>query len=194
MDNCNMILAPRQDFLFCPQAAGTKEKILQKREAAQHKIKSTKGEQNVSAFGKSVVYANGKFDRKSDFLINIGENLSCAANGSYGVWKTLYLKDGNYIVVPGFADVHVHLREPGFSYKETISAGTKAAARGGYTAVCTMPNLNPAPDCAENLKKQFEIIEKDAVISVVPYGTITKGENGEELSDMAECLRLRKIV
>lgn len=139
---------------------------------------------------KALVYANGKFDRKSDFLINIGENLSCAANGSYGVWKTLDLKDGNYIVVPGFADVHVHLREPGFSYKETISAGTKAAARGGYTAVCTMPNLNPAPDCAENLKKQFEIIEKDAAISVVPYGTITKGENGEELSDMAGMLAL----
>ena len=143
---------------------------------------------------KALVYANGKFDRKSDFLINIGENLSCAANGSYGVWKTLDLKDGNYIVVPGCADVHVHLREPGFSYKETISAGTKAAARGGYTAVCTMPNLNPAPDCAENLKKQFEIIEKDAAISVVPYGTITKGENGEELSDMGRGVQSAEMM
>lgn len=133
---------------------------------------------------RALVYANGKFDSKIDFLVNIGNSVSCTANGAYGIFKTLDLKNGNYIVVPGFADVHVHLREPGFSYKETIAAGTKAAARGGYTTVCPMPNLNPAPDCAENLKKQLEIIEKDAVISVIPYGTITKGENGSELSDM----------
>ena len=87
-------------------------------------------------------------------------------------------------ILPGFADVHVHLREPGFSYKETIKTGTLASAHGGYTAVCSMPNLNPVPDSAENLQKQLDIIEKDAAIAVYPYGSITVGQMGEELSDM----------
>ena len=91
--------------------------------------------------------------------------------------------DGMYIF-PGFADVHVHLREPGFSYKETIKTGTLASAHGGYTAVCSMPNLNPVPDNVENLKMQLDIIEKDACIHVYPYGSITVGQMGEELSDM----------
>ena len=91
--------------------------------------------------------------------------------------------DGMYIF-PGFADVHVHLREPGFSYKETIKSGTLASAHGGYTAVCSMPNLNPVPDSIENLKQQLDIIEKDACIHVYPYGSITVGQKGEELSDM----------
>ncbi len=89
-----------------------------------------------------------------------------------------------YAVLPGFADVHVHLREPGFSYKETIASGTKACARGGYTQVCSMPNLNPVPDSLENLKLQLDIIEKDACIAVKPYGAITVGEKGEVLADM----------
>ncbi len=88
------------------------------------------------------------------------------------------------VVLPGFVDVHVHLREPGFIYKETILSGTKAAARGGYTEVCSMPNLLPTPDSMENLKIQLDAIEKDAVIGVHPYGTITVGEKGEQLSDM----------
>ena len=87
-------------------------------------------------------------------------------------------------IFPGFLDVHVHLREPGFSYKETILTGTRAAARGGYTSVCSMPNLNPVPDSVENLKEQLEIIEKDACISVYPYGAITVGEKGEVLADL----------
>lgn len=87
-------------------------------------------------------------------------------------------------VFPGFVDVHVHLREPGFIYKETVASGTKAAARGGYTEVCSMPNLSPTPDSMENLKIQLDAIEKDAVIGVHPYGTITVGEKGEQLSDM----------
>ena len=90
-----------------------------------------------------------------------------------------------YAVFPGFCDVHVHFREPGFSYKETILSGSKCAARGGYTAVCTMPNLNPAPDTAEHLHQQLQIIEKDACIHVYPYGTITIGQKGQELSEMA---------
>ncbi len=87
-------------------------------------------------------------------------------------------------IIPGFVDVHVHLREPGFSYKETIKSGTLASAHGGYTAVCSMPNLNPVPDSAENLKSQLDIIEKDAYINVYPYGSITVGQMGEKLSDM----------
>ena len=92
----------------------------------------------------------------------------------------------NLFVFPGFTDVHVHLREPGFSYKETIASGTRAAAHGGYTAVCSMPNLNPVPDNLENLKRQLEIIENDAVIEVYPYGAITKGQKGEEIADLEE--------
>ena len=87
-------------------------------------------------------------------------------------------------VFPGFADVHVHFREPGFSYKETIYTGSRAAARGGYAAVCTMPNLNPVPDSLEHLKAQTDIIQRDAAIQVLPYGAITVNESGEKLSDM----------
>ena len=89
-----------------------------------------------------------------------------------------------YTIFPGFCDVHVHFREPGFFYKETIKSGSHAAARGGYTAVCTMPNLNPVPDCYENLKQQTDIIKKDACISVYPYGSITVAQQGEKLADM----------
>ena len=88
-----------------------------------------------------------------------------------------------FSVLPGFCDVHVHFREPGFSYKETIATGSAAAARGGYTAVCTMPNLNPVPDSVDNLKAQLDIIKRDAVIGVYPYASITVGQKGEELSD-----------
>ena len=89
-----------------------------------------------------------------------------------------------YAVFPGFCDVHVHFREPGFSYKETIASGSRASARGGYTAVCTMPNLDPVPDSREHLELQLKIIEKDACIHVYPYGAITVGEKGEVLSDL----------
>ncbi|MBQ8403284.1 MAG: dihydroorotase [Clostridia bacterium] len=87
-------------------------------------------------------------------------------------------------VFPGFSDVHVHLREPGFLSKETIKSGTLAAARGGYANVCSMPNLNPCPDTLEHLRLQLDAIEKDALVNVIPYGTITMGEKGEELSEM----------
>ena len=85
---------------------------------------------------------------------------------------------------PGFVDVHVHLREPGFLYKETIATGTAACARGGYSDVCSMPNLNPVPDCPENLAPQLAAIQKDACIRVHPYGSITVGQQGEVLADM----------
>ncbi len=89
----------------------------------------------------------------------------------------------NCFVFPAFCDVHVHLREPGFSYKETIKTGTMACARGGYTDVCSMPNLNPVPDSKESLEIQLEIIDRDAVIRVHPYASITKKQLGEALSD-----------
>ncbi len=92
----------------------------------------------------------------------------------------------NYFILPGFCDVHVHFREPGFSYKETVVTGSLAAAHGGYTAVCTMPNLNPVPDSTEHLKAQLDIINRDAAINVYPYGAITVGQNGTELSTMAD--------
>jgi len=92
---------------------------------------------------------------------------------------------GEYAVFPGFCDVHVHFREPGFSYKETIKSGTRAAARGGYTDVFTMPNLSPVPDSRQNLEKQLDIIKSDACIGVHPYGAITVGQKGVTLSDMA---------
>ena len=90
----------------------------------------------------------------------------------------------NCFLVPGFVDVHVHLREPGFVYKETIETGTKAAARGGYTTVCAMPNVQPAPDTLKNLKVELSAIKKDALIEVLPYGCITLGQRGRgQLAD-----------
>ena len=93
---------------------------------------------------------------------------------------------GGLSLVPGLVDVHVHLREPGFPQKETIASGTAAAAAGGYTTVCSMPNLNPAPDTVEHLGEQLAIIRRDAAVRVVPYGTITLGQRGcGELADFA---------
>ncbi|MBQ8146342.1 MAG: dihydroorotase [Clostridia bacterium] len=90
----------------------------------------------------------------------------------------------NIVILPGFCDVHVHFREPGFSYKETIKTGCLSAANGGYTDVCTMPNLNPVPDSVENINKQLEIIENDAKIGVHPYASITVNQDGQELADL----------
>jgi len=105
--------------------------------------------------------------------------LSCA-----GADRELVLSGGSIVLLPGLADVHVHLREPGFSHKETIRTGTLAAARGGFTTVCAMPNLNPVPDSAAHLRPQLEKIETDACVRVLPYGAITVGEAGQQLADM----------
>lgn len=116
------------------------------------------------------VYRNGRMEQQN-YELKVG-----------GVG---FLSDFNKLCIfPAFCDVHVHFREPGFSYKETIKTGSLAAARGGYTDVCTMPNLNPVPDGVENIKKQIEIIEKDAAVRVHPYAAITVGEKGEMLTDM----------
>lgn len=88
--------------------------------------------------------------------------------------------EGKYLL-PGLVDLHVHFREPGYSYKETIRTGSEAAAAGGFTTVCTMPNLNPAPDDVDNLKRQLDIIRLDACIDVLPYATITKNVWGKSL-------------
>lgn len=95
-----------------------------------------------------------------------------------------YCLNGDYTVLPAFCDVHVHFREPGLSYKETVKSGSLAAAHGGYGAVCTMPNVSPVPDCKENLNGQLDIIKKDAVINVYPYGSLTVNLEGEKLSDI----------
>ena len=110
------------------------------------------------------------------------------SGGVFGGASGTVFQFDNCAVFPGFIDVHVHLREPGFSYKETVETGTKACARGGYTTVCSMPNLNPVPDNKENLDSQLELIKKDAVINVKPYGSITVGQNGQALSDMEAML------
>lgn len=116
--------------------------------------------------------------KKSDVLIKDGRIHSLAVSIlSESVDRVVDAQD-KYFLIPGFVDVHTHLREPGFSYKETIKTGSMAGAKAGYTDLCTMPNLNPVPDNAEHLKAQTDIIERDAVINVLPFGTITKERKG----------------
>lgn len=129
------------------------------------------------------VYFDSQFTLK-DILICDGIIADISDSLPIGCADIVYNFKGYYIF-PGFTDVHVHLREPGFSYKETIKSGTQASARGGYTSVCSMPNLKPVPDSVEHLQQQIDIIEKDAVINVYPYASITVNQMGEELSDMA---------
>ena len=129
-------------------------------------------------FRGATVYENGKL-ASSDMLFD-GVALSAFEGDSSSVDLVI----DNTLIIPGLCDVHVHLREPGFSYKETVESGTMAAARGGFTALCSMPNLSPAPDSVENLAIELDIIRRGARIAVYPYGTITVGESGGELSDM----------
>ena len=110
-------------------------------------------------------------------IVSIGDRISCPADAvSIDLHKA--------VLFPGFVDVHVHLREPGFSYKETIRTGTLAAAHGGFAHVAAMPNLDPVPDCAAALDLQRAIIEKDALVHVHPYGAVSVGEKGERLADL----------
>ena len=132
-------------------------------------------------FKNASYYSGGTFVR-GDFAVENGIVVEKISDMS--VCRVIDL-NGKYIF-PGFADVHVHLREPGFSYKETVKSGTAAAAAGGYTDVCSMPNLKPCPDSPENLKVQLDIIERDACIKVHPYATITVGEAGEVLAPMED--------
>lgn len=130
------------------------------------------------------IFTDDKFIKGVDIFIKDGIIAEFSENISFSDAIVIDCKDN--FIFPGFIDVHVHLREPGFFYKETIKSGTMAAAHGGYTTVCSMPNLNPVPDSLENLKVQLDIIEKDAVVKVIPYASITKEQMGKELSDMDE--------
>lgn len=121
---------------------------------------------------------------KRDIAIVEGRIAECAEHIEVAEVDRVINAEG-LVVAPAFVDVHVHLREPGFGYKERIATGTMAAARGGYTTVCSMPNLNPVPDCVEGLKAQQDIIDRDAKIEVLPYAAITIGRKGEELVDIA---------
>ncbi len=128
------------------------------------------------------VYIDGSF-KKTDIYIK--DDIIVSVDGNVHNSESVVSFDfNNKYIFPGFTDVHVHLREPGFLCKETIETGTKAAARGGYTSVCAMPNLKPVPDSAENIKAEADIIEKTAVVHVHPYGAITVGEMGRELADL----------
>ena len=122
------------------------------------------------------VFRSGVFSR-NDVSVSLGGGVSRAVS-------PVCVDASSFVVLPGFVDVHVHLREPGFSYKETIRSGSLAAAHGGYTAVCAMPNLNPVPDSMEHLQPELDAIRRDAVIRVLPYGAITEGEKGEKLADL----------
>ena len=133
----------------------------------------------TTVFKNAFVYDKGAM-KKQNMLFD-GATLSVFKGEEFPVDAIII---SNTVILPGFCDVHVHFREPGFSYKETIGTGCAAAARGGYTAVCTMPNLSPTPDSVENLDKQLELIRESATIAVYPYGTITVGEAGKEHSDI----------
>ena len=129
----------------------------------------------------ATVYSDGKLF-VGDILVSDGV---IAAVGCSLEYKDAEITDMTGLhIFPGFTDVHVHLREPGFSYKETVATGTASAARGGYTAVCAMPNLNPVPDSRENLDVQLKTIAENALVRVMPYGAITVGEKGQALADM----------
>ena len=126
-----------------------------------------------AVFDRAYVYKDGSFVFKKNVLLDgvfINSENKIFSNDIY--------------IFPGFVDVHVHLREPGFSFKETVLTGSAAAANGGFTAVCTMPNLSPVPDCKQNLQKQLDIIKRDGKIQIIPFGSITVGQAGKELSDM----------
>ena len=119
-----------------------------------------------------MVFRNNVF-KTEDYFLNVPDTARVSFDNS----------SDNIYVFPAFCDVHVHFREPGFSYKETIYSGSRSAARGGYSDVCTMPNLDPVPDCYESIMEQRKIIERDAAVNVHPYASVTVGEKGEKLSD-----------
>lgn len=134
-------------------------------------------------FKNATIYYEGKLQEKDLLLvqgriISIDKGIAAPAGAAVVDAKNLAL-------LPGFADIHVHLREPGFSYKETISTGTAAAAKGGFTLVCAMPNLNPVPDCMSALKIEQEMIDQSALIKVLPYAALTKGQKGQTLVNMS---------
>ncbi len=137
--------------------------------------------ENTVLFKNAAVFQNGRFSAADLF---VKEGVFAPAASAPGDAPTVDCSGLAFL--PGFADVHVHLREPGFSYKETIATGTGAAARGGYTAVCPMPNLSPSPDDLESLQAELSLIRSGAAVRVYPYGTLTRGEKGETISALEE--------
>ena len=135
-------------------------------------------------FKNAKIYKNGVFI-SADAAFD-GEHMNILTDGINDTAFVDFRIFNNCYIMPGFCDVHVHFREPGYLYKEDIASGSRAAACGGYTAVCTMPNLDPTPDSRENLELQLKAIEEKACIKVIPFGTITKGEKGEVLSDIED--------
>ncbi len=129
----------------------------------------------------AMVFDSDKFVRRD---ISVVDGLVSSVPSSLLGADATIIDLSDKFLFPGFADVHVHLREPGFIYKENVKSGTQAAAHGGFTTVCSMPNLSPTPDSTDNLALQLDAINRDAVIEVLPYGTITVGEKGDTLSDM----------
>ena len=134
-------------------------------------------------FRNATVWTQNVFAKQDAILDGGVLSFSVSQNASVSVPEMPVFS--NCLILPGFCDVHVHLREPGFCYKETIASGTASAARGGYTAVCSMPNLNPVPDSREHLDVQLQAIKKDALVAVFPYGALTVGEMGETAADLA---------
>ena len=128
---------------------------------------------------KDVHFFKGGAFQSGDYSFNISDPSPSLFDFQGGIVSKL----NNCFVLPAFCDVHVHLREPGFSYKETILSGSSASARGGYTDICSMPNLKPVPDSVENIKVEQDIIDRDAVIRVHPYASITINQEGKVLSD-----------
>ena len=126
------------------------------------------------------IYRNGRLELTD--MLSLDGRMGSVAENKNGAEP--FLQFQNVYVFPGFADVHVHFREPGFSYKETVASGSRAAARGGYTQVCTMPNLSPVPDTLAHLEEQLELIRRNACIRVTPCGSITAGQAGKTLADM----------
>lgn len=131
---------------------------------------------------------NGQINTKNnettpaEIWIEDGKIKAIGTNFSETEFDEVYDAKGQ-LITPGLVDVHVHLREPGFTYKETIEAGSRAAARGGFTTVCAMPNLNPVPDTAEKLKNVYNLIKQNAVVKVLQYAPITENLRSEVLVD-----------
>ena len=133
-------------------------------------------------FRNAMVWTQNGFVKQDAILDGGVLSFSVSQNASVSVPEMPVFS--NCLILPGFCDVHVHLREPGFCYKETVASGTASAARGGFTAVCSMPNLNPVPDSKEHLQVQLNAIKKDAKVAVCPYGALTVRQMGAVIADL----------
>ena len=133
-------------------------------------------------FRNAMVWTQNGFEKQDAILDGGVLSFSVSQNASVSVSEMPVFS--NCLILPGFCDVHVHLREPGFCYKETVASGTASAARGGFTAVCSMPNLNPVPDSKEHLQVQLDAIRQDAKVAVYPYGSLTVNEAGAVMADL----------